>query len=158
MKIKLLFLSICVNCISFNQLFAQNFVTFWDLSIAGSGNNQISFDVSTSGIVNYSWEEMTTGFASGSGSFSDSTLTITNLPIGSKIILNIEPKNFDRVIFSKSKDKNRLLMIESWGTIEWKSMEKAFKGCENLKVTALDVPNLKYVESLNEMFFGCTSL
>jgi hypothetical protein len=90
MKIKLLFLSICVNCISFNQLFAQNFVTFWDLSIAGSGNNQISFDVSTSGIVNYSWEEMTTGFASGSGSFSDSTLTITNLPIGSKIILNIE--------------------------------------------------------------------
>jgi len=42
--------------------------------------------------------------------------------------------------------------ISDWGDVKWKSMNKSFKGCSNLELTATDTPNLTQVSSLNYMF------
>ena len=49
------------------------FITTWNLATAGSGASQLSFGVATSGPVNYTWQEISPGSASGSGTFSGST-------------------------------------------------------------------------------------
>jgi predicted outer membrane repeat protein len=57
------------------------FITRWDLSKTGSGtNNQLSFGVGTAGTVSYTWQEVGGTNASGSGTFTGSTATITGLP------------------------------------------------------------------------------
>ena len=133
----------------------QNFITQWNLATAGSGPTQLTFGTATSGIVNYTWQEISPGSASGSGSWSGS-LTITGLPAGATIRLQIAPTNFQRI--SLSTDRNRLTQIENWGSTAWTNMEFAFYGCANLQVTATDVPNLSGVASMSEMFYGCTNL
>ncbi|WKZ60279.1 MAG: BspA family leucine-rich repeat surface protein [Cyclobacteriaceae bacterium] len=136
----------------------QNFITQWNLATAGSGATQLSFGTATSGVVNYTWQEISPGSASGSGSWSGSTLTITGLPAGATIRLQIEPTNFQRIIINNGADRNRLTQIEQWGTTAWTSMQNAFYGCANLQVTATDVPDLSSVTDLSQMFRACTNL
>ena len=49
------------------------------------------------------------------------------------------------------KAKN-VLDIEQWGTQKWSSMESAFNGSRNLKITATDIPNFSQVKSMGGMF------
>lgn len=46
----------------------------------------------------------------------------------------------------------KLQSIESWGTIEWKSMEQAFAYCSNMVYNASDEPELSQVASMASMF------
>jgi len=55
-------------------------------------------------------------------------------------------------------DNDKILSVDQWGSIEWKSMKAAFYGCSNLDVIAIDTPDLSKVQSMNEMFLFCTSL
>ncbi len=121
----------------------QNFITNWNLNGAGSGPTEISFGTATSGTVNYTWQEIF-GTATGSGSWSGSNLTITGLPAGSFIRLQIEPTNFQRIIMAGSADAfSRLIRVEQWGSTAWTSMEQAFSDCYSLfEITATDMPNL----------------
>jgi trimeric autotransporter adhesin len=137
---------------------AQTFNTRWNLATAGSGATQLSFGTATSGTVNYDWQEVSPGTASGSGSFSGSTLTITGLPAGAIIRLRISPTNFQRIIINNGADKSRLLDVEQWGTTVWTSMANAFYGCNNLNITATDIPVLTSCTSLSAMFRNCTIL
>ena len=51
-----------------------------------------------------------------------------------------------------------LLCVEQFGTVKWKTMWKAFAGCENMQFAAgIDTPDLSQVSSMSEMFSGCTS-
>ncbi len=140
------------------QGIAQNFITQWNLATAGSGPTQLSFGTATSGTVNYTWQEISPGSATGSGSWSGATLTITGLPTGSTIRLQIAPTNFQRIIINNGSNRNRLTQVEQWGSTDWTSMEFAFRGCANLQVTATDVPSLLGVASMRQMFGGCTIL
>lgn len=135
-----------------------NFITRWNLATAGSGSTQLSFSTATSGSVNYTWQEISPGTATGSGSWSGATLTITGLPTGATIRLQIAPTNFQRIIINSGTDRNRLTQVEQWGTTAWTSMQRAFLNCVNLQVTATDVPNLSGVTTMSEMFRGCASL
>ncbi len=135
----------------------QNFITQWNLATAGSGATQLSFGTATSGVVNYTWQEISPGSATGSGSWSGATLTISGLPVGSIIRLQIAPTNFQRIIASGTDD-NRLILIEQWGTTAWTSMQNAFRGCTNLQITASDVPNLSGVTDMSSMFESCRNL
>ncbi len=150
----LLLLVIISSC---QELTAQNFITRWDLAIAGSGPTQLSIRTITGGSVNYSWQQIPSG-ASGSGSWNGPVLTITGLPAGATIRLQIAPANFQRIFINYDADGNRLTQIEQWGGIAWTSMANAFQGCTNLQVTATDVPDLSGVTSLSQMFEGCTNL
>ncbi|MCS3532753.1 BspA family leucine-rich repeat surface protein [Chryseobacterium sp. JUb7] len=55
-------------------------------------------------------------------------------------------------------DRLKLLEVTQWGNIQWTSFEQAFVLCDNLNVTATDIPNLSLVTSTNEMFYICSSL
>ncbi len=134
------------------------FITRWNLATAGSGATQLSFGVATAGTVNYSWQEVGGGGATGTGTFSGSPLTITGLPSGAIIDLSIEPSNFQRVIINNGSDRNRLVDVRQWGDVAWTSMELAFSGCTNLNITATDIPNLTNVLSMVRMFRDCTGL
>ena len=136
----------------------NNFVTRWNLATAGSGPNQISFGVTTTGTVNYNWQQVGGAGATGSGSFSGSTATITGLPSGATIDLSIQPSNFRAISINYGDDRSRLTDVKEWGGIVWTSMQNAFSGCDNLDITALDIPNLAGVTNMNSMFLLCSKL
>lgn len=141
------------------NVFAQEeFVTRWDLATAGSGSTQISFNVGTTGSVDYTWQEVSPGNTSGSGIFSGSTATASNLPQGAVIELSINPSKFSRIIIQEGADKNRLLDVKQWGTTVWTSMNNAFSGCGNLDISAVDLPDLSRVTDFSFMFYKCSSL
>jgi len=53
-------------------------------------------------------------------------------------------------------DASKLVSIEQWGGIEWKSMSRAFLNCNNLQGNANDVPNLSGVTDMSSMFEGAS--
>ena len=59
---------------------------------------------------------------------------------------------------SNNPHRNKLRTVEQWGHIEWQSFESAFEACENLTITAADVPDLGGVTSTKRMFRAATSL
>ncbi|MGB0525086.1 MAG: BspA family leucine-rich repeat surface protein, partial [Flammeovirgaceae bacterium] len=65
---------------------------------------------------------------------------------------------FPRIYFNNTGSHNHLLTVEQWGEIAWNSMERAFTGCENLKINATDAPDLSSCTSMDRMFWGCDSL
>ena len=134
------------------------FITRWNLATAGSGTTQLDFGVATGGTVNYTWQEVGGGGATGSGSFTGSPLTITGLPTGATIDLNIYPTNLQRIIINDGTDRNRLTDVKQWGDVAWTSMQNAFLGCNNLTITATDLPNLSGVTNMSSMFQRCYSL
>jgi surface protein len=136
------------------------FITRWNLAEAGSGATQLNFEVSSYGEVKYSWESVPAG-TSGSGTFTgfnSYTVTISGLPAGATIDLKIDPTNFNKIVLKNRIDKNRLIDIKNWGTTHWISMSDAFEGCENLNISATDIPDLSGVGSMSRMFKNCTSL
>ena len=136
-----------------------DFVTKWNLATTGSGATQLTFGTATSGTVSYSWTEVSPGTASGSGTFTTTgTQTISGLPTGATIRLRISPTNFNRFFVNNAGDKSRLLDVEQWGTTAWSSFQGAFFGCENLNITATDIPNLTNVKNMQDMFQSCYKL
>jgi surface protein len=51
----------------------------------------------------------------------------------------------------------KILTIEQWGGIKWKSMAGAFYGCENLEYNATDTPDLSEVTNMSSMFYGAAA-
>ncbi len=135
------------------------FITDWDLSLDESKNKSIEFGCLTTGEVNYTWETMPAG-QSGSGKFSasETLVTISNLPVGKTIKLKLAPPNLKRFYFFHHFRIPKLLNVAQWGTVLWSSMQDAFKGCSNLNISAIDLPNLSNVKSLNNMFYECSKL
>jgi surface protein len=60
--------------------------------------------------------------------------------------------NFPRIYFNFSGDRQKLLTVNQWGAISWENFDSAFRGCSNLQVNALDIPDLTNVTSLRRMF------
>jgi surface protein len=140
-----------------NLLFAINFITRWDMSKPGSDPNSISFGVGTSGTVNYTWETVPAG-TSGSGSFSGTVATIFGLPTNAIIQLRISDTNFNRININLGADRQRLIDIEQWGNTAWSTMSTAFYGCNNLNISAIDIPDLTNVNSMFAMLSRCDTL
>lgn len=160
--IKKYLLSICFLAFSF-FVKATPFVTVWDLSISGIDSNKLTFDVGTTGNVNYTWETIPTG-TSGSGIINGSVAIISGLPNGAKIRLRIDSANFNQFIcYTQTsnfyvQDVARLLDVEQWGSVKWISMKDAFQGCVNLNVSSLDIPDLSNVVDMSGMFSDCSEL
>jgi surface protein len=139
-------------------MLTNNFITRWNLATAGSSPTQISFGVTTTGAVNYTWQQVGGAGATGSGSFSGSIATITGLPTGATIDLSIEPTNFRAFTINNGTDRSRLIDVKEWGNVAWTSMQGAFYGCNNLNITAIDIPNLTGVTNMSSMFNRCSVL
>jgi len=85
--------------------------------------------------------------------------TIT-LPSAGIYDLEVFPKasnGFDRIRFDEIGDKLKALDVKQWGTIAWSSFRDAFFGCENMLVTATDVPNLSNVTDMERTFRKASS-
>lgn len=66
---------------------------------------------------------------------------------------------FKRIDFHfNATTASKLKTIEQWGTNQWESMERAFKGCSNLTINTADIPDLSQVTSMREMFYYAQSL
>ncbi len=63
---------------------------------------------------------------------------------------------FPRIYFNNSGDKEKILAVEQWGSIQWKSMGRAFFGAKNLLITATDTPDFSNVTDMQYMFNGAT--
>ena len=84
---------------------------------------------------------------------------ISGLTVGKKYRLYAFGGNFNRINFSSySGSRNDILRVKQWGTTQWSSVEYAFYNCPNLKVVAIDVPDLSVVTSMRYMFHSCTGL
>ena len=147
--------------IGFSQ--ASDFVTKWDLSKTGTaGNNSISFfTTNAAGAVAYTWQELSPGSSSGSGSFSAGTAasrSLTGLPANAIIELRMAASNLQRFYINNGTDKSRLIDVMQWGSTGWISMENMFRDCDNLNITSTDLPDMAAVTSMELMFAGCTIL
>ena len=59
--------------------------------------------------------------------------------------------------YNITSDAKKLIAIEQWGDIEWKSMNKAFYDCSNLEGNGtIDTPNLSNVTDMSYMFYNAS--
>jgi surface protein len=64
---------------------------------------------------------------------------------------------FPRIYFAHEGDREKIVGINQWGTMHWKSMRFAFWGCSELNATggvAKDTPDLSRVTNISLMFSG----
>ena len=66
--------------------------------------------------------------------------------------------NFPRIYFNNTGDKDKLMSIDSWGSISWFNMTNAFYGCSNMQLLATDAPFLNNVLIMTSMFRDCSSM
>ncbi|SMG53957.1 surface protein, partial [Marivirga sericea] len=132
---------------------AQNsFITTWQ-----TNDTQITIPTSGGG-YNYdiSWTNLSgSGIGDGLDNGITGSYTISGLTTDTYQVQITG--TFPRINFNNSGDKDKILTIAEWGTIQWSSMETAFYGCTNLTVPATDAPDLSNVLSLNQMFRGATT-
>ena len=53
--------------------------------------------------------------------------------------------------------KGKLLSVDQWGNIAWRSMASMFHGASNLAINATDMPDLSNVTNMSKMFNEATS-
>jgi len=85
--------------------------------------------------------------------------TIT-LPSSGIYVLEITPKStngFNRIAFDNGGDKDKIIDIKQWGDVVWSSFNAAFYGCQNMLVTATDIPNVSSVTNMRYMFANASS-
>ena len=140
------------------------FVTIWKTdNIGTSENNQITIPTSEEENYNYSvdWGDGT----SDSGVTGDITHTYPDIgtytvEISGNFPQIYLPKNYPKVSNLETKDtfndNKKILSIEQWGDIEWRSMKQAFAFSFDLKFNASDTPNLSKVTNMHSTFFGAT--
>ncbi len=66
--------------------------------------------------------------------------------------------DFPSLYINYTQDRLKLISVDNWGSIKWKSMESSFEGCENLIINAIDNPDLSEVTDMSYMFLNATSL
>jgi surface protein len=60
--------------------------------------------------------------------------------------------DFPHVEYYKSKEANKIISIDQWGDVNWKSFENSFTGASNLEGNFSDEPDLSQVYSTKNMF------
>lgn len=65
--------------------------------------------------------------------------------------------DYNNDIYEENSDSKKLISVEQWGSIDWKSMNSAFAGCQNLHINSTDKPNLSNVTNMSSMFLEATS-
>jgi surface protein len=131
----------------------RRFITTWKTDNPGSSNdNQITIPTSSSEAYDY---RVDWGDGTGDSGITGNITHTYATPGTYEVRIS---GDFPQISFMFTGDKEKLLSVEQWGDIKWKSMEFAFGGCFNLDVLAKDTPNLSNTTNLEYMFAGCFSL
>ena len=133
------------------------FITTWKTDNPGlSEDNQINIPTFPGETYDY-----TVDWGDGiieSNFIGDATHTYANSGTYQVSISGVFPRIYFNNYLDAITDAQKILTVNQWGEIEWKSMENSFLGCKNLDVIATDMPDLSNVTSLASMFAVCTSL
>lgn len=130
-----------------------NFITVWKTNNAGASlSNQITIPTRSGLIYNYNvdWGDGTKSTA------VTGTITKTYAIAGTYTVKITG--DFPAIYFNNLGDRNKLLDITNWGNIKWQAMDSAFRGCNNLILTAKDAPDLSLVTNMQSMFQYGSSL
>lgn len=135
------------------------FVTTWKTDNPGPSNdNQITIPTSATDIYDYrvDW---------GDGTFDEEvTGDITHTYAQPGVYEVSITGKFPRIYFygyefgPQTSDDLKLLSVDQWGSNRWKSMDFAFAGCENMEITATDIPDFSRGVSLTGMFWDAKSM
>ena len=88
----------------------------------------------------------------------ESTITFATSGIYDLEVMPKDSNGFNIIRFGGGGDKDKMLDIKLWGTIVWSTFNSAFNNCDNMLVTATDIPDLSQVTSLKSMFEEATSV
>jgi hypothetical protein len=139
--------------VKFNLSPSSCFVTVWKTdNIGTTSKNQILIPGYSNAGFDVYWEEFDN---SSNYDIQHTNLSTTiTLPKEGKyrIYIGSNDNGLNRIAFFNSGDRLKILDIEQWGDIKWSSFGSAFHGCENLKVSAKDTPDLESVTSMSNMF------
>jgi len=135
------------------NLIAQAFITTWKTDNPGTSINSSITIPTIGGVYNYDvdWDN--------NGTFDELGITgnITH-DFGTPGTYTIRIQgDFPRIFFNDEFDKEKILSVDQWGSLEWTSMASAFFGCNNLAGQANDVPDLSIVEDMTNMFSYATN-
>ncbi len=143
--------------ISATEVHAQtpdSFSTTWSVN---SGDTTIKIPTVNSGYnFNIYWEEVGVPANNGSSTGNSGDVTIT-VPAAGTYRVDITGA-FPQINFLElsANDAQKLLTIEQWGDIQWRSMRYAFYQASNL-TSISGTPNLSNLTSLEGMFFDASS-
>jgi len=86
-------------------------------------------------------------------------VAVDGLPGAGEYVIEITGA-FPAIRFGNSNNTiaNEIIEIKQWGDIEWRTMNKAFYGCINLRMTAEDAPDLSNVTDMSYMFYKASTL
>ena len=87
----------------------------------------------------------------------EQTITLPSSGVYDLEIKAKEVNGFNRIQFNNGGDRLKITDIKQWGDVVWSSFGRAFLGCENMLVTATDVPNLSNVTNVERMFRSASS-
>ena len=106
----------------------------------------LNFEITAAGTVTVQWGD---GNSDTYNNVTDQSITHSYSSQGNyTIIINNQLDSFNFSSFSKP------LTINQWGTTQWKTMYRAFFRCEDLNISAVDIPDLSQVTSMEQMFAG----
>lgn len=134
------------------------FLTTWNTSAVSSGSsnaNQIKLPLTSDGTFNFivKWGD---GSQNTITSYNQAEVTHTYTNPG---IYNVNITGFlDGWNFFGYSDVLKLLEISQWGYIQLGSVGSYFNGAKNLRLTAIDAPNLTSTTHLDYAFTDCTNL
>ena len=120
------------------------FITVWKTTAAGES---ITIPIAPGETYDYTinWGDGSTTDSGQTGAATHTYATAGNYDVSIT-------GTFPRIYFNNTGDKAKILEVKQWGSQAWTSMEKAFDGCNNLNITAADMPDLSNVTSLTHMF------
>ncbi len=131
------------------------FITIWQTDLPGeSDDNQILIPA-TGHRFSIEWEEV-----------GNSENNVSQIAFGETLLTFPHPGTYQvsirghlsRITFSDGGDAVKILSIEQWGDTPWTSMNRAFFGCSNLTINALDTPDVSRVTDMYSAFRNCFNL
>jgi surface protein len=137
---------------------SPSFETTWDtanISTGSSNDNQIQLPLVSAGEYDFTvyWGDGTNDVIT---SWDDAAVTHTYAAAGVyEVSIHGTIKGFG---FNNFGDKLKLLEISQWGSLNLGNGGSYFYGASNLKITAMDIPDLTGTTYLYLMFGYCSSL
>jgi surface protein len=126
----------------------EAYVTIWDPTLGNVANPQeITIPISGHEYMLY-WEAEQ--YSLSNGYVKTDRIHKLTLPESRRYRIIIMSKG--GVSMSTTPDSLRLVSVENWGDIKWKSLSGAFIGANNLQFNTTDLPDFSNLEDMSKMF------
>jgi surface protein len=121
-----------------------------------SNNNQFQF-TGAEGDYDVIAKQNGTQVATFNDLSNQETITLPSSGVYDLEVKSKEVNGFNRIRFDNGGDKDKIIDIKQWGEVAWTTFLNSFWGCQNILVTATDVPNLSSATNMQNMFRDATS-